>query len=398
MRQSSPYPILAAALALLLITAPGQARRLMETDGIELRGTGRVLAYGEATCHVLEEKHSDEEYARLKANEGQPLDLWQLDFSVYNGSGKALDHLTARYRIESPWPPCTNWTYKPGAQTTGASWDDASGHITRTGTPYSVAPGETLTEEILLIVFHEDEPRFDRWSVDYNVAAGTPAAPVAQAPQPQAAPPAAQPAQAPGRPAGISAGDTCAGKSKGSACWLALDNPPGCYLWNHDLQENETATWSGACTGGLAEGAGEIFKVYGSDREGSATATGQLQQGKRHGRWVERDASGTVSEAPYVDGKLHGRWVTRTAGGGMQEGPYVDGKMHGRWVFRTADGTVFEGPIVDGKMHGRWVTRTADGKVLETPYVDGEAHGRAVYLDADGKVLFETNYINGVEQ
>ena len=398
MRPSNLHRALATALALLLIAAPGQARRLMETGGIELRGAARVLTYGAATCHVLEEKHSDEDYARLKVNEGKPLNLWQLDFSVYNGSGKALDHLIARYNIETQWPPCTNWSFKPGVDASEASWSSDSGHIQRTGEPYSVAPGETLTKELFFIVFHEDEPRFDRWSVDYNVAAGTPAAPVAQAPQAQAAPPAAQPAQAPGRPAGISAGDTCAGKAEGSACWLALDNPPGCYLWNGYLSVNETATWSGACTGGLAEGAGEIFMVWDSDRKGSVTATGQLQQGKMHGRWVSRHANGDMEEGPYVDGKRHGRWVTRHANGGVQEGPYVDGKEHGRWVLRDADGTVSEGPFVDGKWHGRWVWRYADGRVSEGPIVDDELHGRWVLRDADGKVLGEANFVNGVEQ
>ena len=129
---------LGAALVLLLIAVPGKARRLMELDGIELRGTARVLTYGAATCHVLEEKYSAVDYERLKDNEGQPLDLWQLDFSVYNGSGKALDHLIARYRIESPWPPCTNWSHAPGTRAGEAAWDGDSGHIQRTGKPYSV--------------------------------------------------------------------------------------------------------------------------------------------------------------------------------------------------------------------------------------------------------------------
>ena len=62
----------------------------MELHGIELRGTARGLTCGAATCHVLEEKYSAEEYERLKEKEGQPLALWQLEFSVYNGSGKAL--------------------------------------------------------------------------------------------------------------------------------------------------------------------------------------------------------------------------------------------------------------------------------------------------------------------
>ena len=133
MRKSGLHKTLAVALALLLITAPGHARRLMESDGIELRGTARILTYGAATCHVLEEKYDEDEYASLKANEGQPLDLWQLDFSVHNGSGKALDHLIAWYSIETQWPPCTNWSYKPGVEASAASWSSDSGHIQRTG-------------------------------------------------------------------------------------------------------------------------------------------------------------------------------------------------------------------------------------------------------------------------
>ena len=54
-RQAALYHSFAALLVLLLNTAPTEARRLMELDGIELRGTARVLTYGAATCHVLEE-------------------------------------------------------------------------------------------------------------------------------------------------------------------------------------------------------------------------------------------------------------------------------------------------------------------------------------------------------
>ena len=353
------------ALALLIIATPGQARRLMEIDGIELRGTARVVAYGAAACHIRERNHSEEEYERLKVNEGKPLDLWQLEFSVYNGSGKALDHLIARYGIESPWPPCTNWSDNPGVSTTEALWSDKSGHIQRSGKPFSVAPGETLSAELFFIVFHEDEPRFANWSVDYNFAEGTHTAPGAQPPQVEAEPPAEQPAptqaavpqpaQASGLPASISAGETCAGKPKGAACWMELENQPGCYVWNSYLSVNETATWSVECASGLAEGTGKLTWVWGSDLEDNLTATGQLQQGKRQGSWVNRYADGTVYEGPYVDDKRHGQWVERDADGDVREGSYVDGKQHGQWVTHFASGDVWEGPYVDGKLHGHWV-------------------------------------------
>ena len=180
-RQSDGYLKLALTLVCLLCATNVHARRLMELEGIELHGTVRIVEYSSATCHVLESNNTEEEYERLKVNEGQSLDLWQLDFTVYNGSGKALDHLIARYGIESPWPPCTNWSYKAGA-TTATSWSNESGHIQRTGQPYSVAPDETLTEEIFILVFHEDEPRFANWSVDYNFAESSHATPGAQPP------------------------------------------------------------------------------------------------------------------------------------------------------------------------------------------------------------------------
>ena len=100
----------AMAVMVLAMPAPAFGQQLLETDGIELRGTARVVTYAASLCNVLEASHTEEEYERIKANHGQPLDVWQLDFSVYNGSGKWLDHLIARYSIESKWPDCTNWS------------------------------------------------------------------------------------------------------------------------------------------------------------------------------------------------------------------------------------------------------------------------------------------------
>lgn len=392
------------------MATPGQARRLMEIDGIELRGTARVVAYGAAACHIRERNHSEEEYERLKVNEDKPLDLWQLDFSVYNGSGKALDHMIARYGIESPWPPCTNWSDNPGVSTTGALWSDKSGFIQRSGKPFSVAPGETLTEEVLLVVFHEDEPRFANWSVDYNFAEGTHAAPGIQPPQAQAEPsveqptqaqtkpPAeqptpAQPAQTRGLPSGIGAGETCAGKPKGSTCWMELDNQPGCYVWVNYFFPHHTMTWSAECYGGLAQGEGTLTLLSGED---ITNHTGRFQDGKKHGQWVEPHIIlNLVEEGPYVDGKRHGQWVERAGDSNVDEGPYVDGKKHGQWVerFTSFGGSEWEGPYVNGERHGLWVLRYADGAVQEGPFVDGKRTGRWIVREADGTV-HEGNYVD----
>jgi len=154
-------------------------------------------------------------------------------------------------------------------------------------------------------------------------------------------------------------------------------------------------------------------KLFAAQRRGH----GYDVNGKKHGRWIERQPNGDVFEGPYVEGKMHGDWVMRYAGGGVQEGtyrwgkrhdhwvlrfadgrveegPFVNGKRHGDWVFRRADGGVQEGPYVNGKQHGDWVLRGADGGVHEGPIVDGKQHGHWVLRGADGEV-WETCWENG---
>lgn len=55
------------------MAAVSQATELLQTDGIVLHGTVELAQTNTATCHVLEEKYSEEEWERIKGNEGQPL-------------------------------------------------------------------------------------------------------------------------------------------------------------------------------------------------------------------------------------------------------------------------------------------------------------------------------------
>ena len=155
--------------------------------------------------------------------------------------------------------------------------------------------------------------------------------------------------------------------AKGTPRWRDVANKPNCRVWADCYVPDQTVTWSGTCSGGFADGQGTLEV---SEGEGTHTGTGTYSNGKPHGRWVWRYASGQVEEGPFEDGKRHGRWNVRFAKG-ILAGPFVDGEMHGRWVYRYANGTVAEGPLVDGKPHGRWVARHRDGKVTETVYVDG---------------------------
>ena len=154
--------------ASLAVAARGQP--LLEVDGVELHGNARLVVAGGGTCKVLE---SDTSYEARKENHGAPMDIWRLDFTVRNGSGRWLDHLIARYRIESAWPECTNWD-GPDAVGQPIEWAGSAGHIQESGR-HVVAPGQALTETKYFIVLQGDpEPRFANWSMDFDFAAAAP--------------------------------------------------------------------------------------------------------------------------------------------------------------------------------------------------------------------------------
>ena len=174
---------------------------------------------------------------------------------------------------------------------------------------------------------------------------------------------------------------TCVGQPAGASCWMEITGRPGCHVWNAGYAVGATVTWTGECSGGLAQGAGSLTWVWDGNEQ---VATGQLLDGKGRGHWVRRYANGNVEEGPVVDGVETGHWVLRSANGNVYEGPLVDGVQNGHWVLRSADGDVWEGPYMAGEWNGHWVLRSAGGGVSEGPYVEGDRHGDWVIRRADG--------------
>ena len=171
--------ILATAFILFpVLAADARGQRLLTVDGIELVGEAQLLQSGAGTCNVLE---SDTSYDRWKENQGAPLDIWRLDCSVRNGSGRWLDQLIACYVIESESPDCTNWNGPDAGEFPGIiEWTRAQGNIRESGRNV-VAPTQTLTETKFMIVLRGDpEPRFSNWYVDFESAAFPPRAGTAQ--------------------------------------------------------------------------------------------------------------------------------------------------------------------------------------------------------------------------
>ena len=164
-----------ALIAVTILAADALGRRLLEVDGVELHGDAQLAMSGGGTCNVLE---SDTNYEAKKENHGAPMDIWRLDFTVRNGSGRWLDHLIARFQIESEWPDCTNWD-GPGAGQFAqpVEWADSASHIQESGRNV-VAPGQTLTQTKFFIILRGDpQPRFANWSMDFDFAAGSSSGP-----------------------------------------------------------------------------------------------------------------------------------------------------------------------------------------------------------------------------
>ena len=166
-----------AVLLVPILATDARGQRLLEIEGIELYGEVELVQAGGGTCNVLE---SDTGYDRRKQNDGAPMDIWRVDFTVRNHSGRWLDHLIANFEVESEWPECTNWDVPDSATLTShfstlVEWAGTSGFIQETGFNV-VAPHESLIETRLLIVLRGDsDPRFSRWSVvDYRFAANPP--------------------------------------------------------------------------------------------------------------------------------------------------------------------------------------------------------------------------------
>ena len=80
------------------------------------------------------------------------------------------------------------------------------------------------------------------------------------------------------------------------------------------------------------------------------TPSGKMQDGKRHGHWVE------------------------CFGGGKYEGEYRNGQRHGWWTHTLDNGEVQHGLVMEGIRVGIWTATKPDGSIYLHRYHDGKGH------------------------
>ena len=452
------------AAAALLAAVPASAETFHSRDGVVFEGTLRKVVAQAAVCNVLEQNHTPDEYERLKSNHGQPLYLWQVDFAVRNESGRELEYLRASRRVHSEHPPCTNWSGEgPGGGPVlpepslliSTGWGDYYQVLQR---PSGMRPGQQERSARYLVVFHEHQPRFGEWDIDYTFAkeAGARKEPAAGASRTPVSGGATSTA-----PAGS--------ESQENLFWQSIMNSTAAadfeaYLRQFPngifrvLAQNRLAALRGSASrvesrapqpprqaeqgrpSGISAGqtcAGQeggtacwmelsshpgcyvrAFRFYpdrplawsaecsGGLASGTGTLTwiregsdieesGLLRNGKPEGRWVQRYSSGRVQEGAFVDGKREGKWTLQWGDEGSGEEWYVNGKRHGRYVSRYSDGSGGEGMYVDGERHGRWIDYSANKEPAGGVYEHGAKQGE--WVEHYGYQTRRGPYVDGEE-
>jgi hypothetical protein len=161
--------------------------------------------------------------------------------------------------------------------------------------------------------------------------------------------------------------------------WMKTDS--GCLLWAQDVQGDETASWEGDCTSGLAEGAGtEIFRAGGKETR----YEGPMRNGKRDGHGVATWANGVRYVGNFRDGKFSGHGVKTWGGGGRYDGDFRDGNFSGYGVESWANGVRYVGYFRDGKFSGHGVKTWADGDRYDGDFRNGNFDGYGVETWAHG--------------
>ncbi len=154
--------------------------------------------------------------------------------------------------------------------------------------------------------------------------------------------------------------------------WQQVEAQANCIVWNNDPQDNETVTWSGACERGKAHGQGSLRWRYLEDDEWKVSKyTGEMKDGKEHGRGVYVEANGDRYEGEFRNGKRHGHGVVVWTSGASYEGDWRDGNFHGRGVIEWPDGDRFGGQFRDGSPNGRGTFKKMYGESYSGYWTNG---------------------------
>ena len=133
-----------------------------------------------------------------------------------------------------------------------------------------------------------------------------------------------------------------------------------------------TATWTGACKDGFADGHGTL--EFFTARKLTMHYEGDVRRGAPNGAGYLRHANSMQYEGGFKDGYFHGQG-TRLTWDGRYDGEFKDGEPDGRGKMKFTLGGSYEGEWKDGKFHGQGTAVYISGRVFTGDFIDGREAG-----------------------
>jgi len=115
--------------------------------------------------------------------------------------------------------------------------------------------------------------------------------------------------------------------------------------------------------------------------------TGELKDGKRHGKGKLVLRNGDVYIGSWEDNKKTGQGVYLYSNGIKYNGQWKDDIMEGSGSFIFPRTGVYYGDIKNGQMTGYGVFKYSDGSIYEGYWKGGKWHGKGKYSLPDGRSL-----------
>jgi len=165
--------------------------------------------------------------------------------------------------------------------------------------------------------------------------------------------------------------------------WLA-DPRSGCRVLDVNFDDGDTASWSGACHNGVAEGAGTL--TFSNDGAVVETIAAGLHRGiVQDGHVVATWADGSKYDGDEVGGHMNGAGVFTSAKGDRLEGQWTNDALGGRVRIAWANGDRYDGDWRDGGANGQGTEIWANGDRYDGDWRDGKAEGTGSQKWADGR-------------
>lgn len=130
----------------------------------------------------------------------------------------------------------------------------------------------------------------------------------------------------------------------------------GCEVWNDAPQPQETATWTGGCSGDRISGEGTL--VWRSVQRGQVVEQrheGSFRNGQEDGYGISSYTDGGRYEGTFSDGEREGRGVRVLGDGSRYEGQWRDNLPQGPGTLTMSDGRVYSGDWSQGCLVGQRV-------------------------------------------